>query len=47
MKDKLKTIWANVTPRQKRNLVLLAMATVVLAFSLAGYLFKTRDVGTV
>ena len=47
MKDKLKTIWANVTPRQKRNLVLLAMATVVLAFSLAGYLFKTRDGGTV
>jgi conjugal transfer pilus assembly protein TraB len=47
MKDKLKTIWANVTPRQKRNLVLLAMAPVVLAFSLAGYLFKTRDGGTV
>ena len=47
MKDKLKAIWANVTPRQKRNLVLLAMATLVLAFSLAGYLFKTRDGGTV
>jgi hypothetical protein len=47
MKDKLKTIWANVTPRQKRNLVLLAMATLILAFSLAGYLFKTRDGGTV
>ena len=46
MKDKLKAIWANVTPRQKRNLVLLAMATLVLAFSLAGYLFKTRDGGT-
>jgi conjugal transfer pilus assembly protein TraB len=46
MKDKLKTIWANVTPRQKRNIVLLAIITAVLAFSMTGYLFKTRDGGT-
>ncbi|MDX9821989.1 MAG: conjugal transfer protein TraB, partial [Syntrophales bacterium] len=47
MKDKLKTIWANVTPQQKRNIVLLAIITAVLAFSMTGYLFKTRDGGTV
>jgi len=47
MKDKLKTIWANVTPRQKRNIVLLAIITAVLAFSVTGYLFKTRDGGTI
>jgi len=47
MKDKLKTIWANVTPRQKRNIVLLAIITAVLAFSMTGYFFKTKDGGTV
>ncbi len=47
MKDKLKDNLGERHTGQKRNLVLLAMATVVLAFSLAGYLFKTRDGGTV
>lgn len=47
MKDKLKVLWRNVTPRQKRNLVILAVVTSVIAFSMVGYLFKTRDGGTI
>jgi len=47
VKDKLKTLWQNITPRQKRTLVILTIVTAVLAFSLTGYLFKTRDGGTV
>lgn len=47
MKDRLNTLWRSVTPRQKRTLVVLAIVTAVLALSLAGYLFKAREGGTI
>ena len=43
MKNKLITIWQNITPRQKRTLVILAVITTVLALGIVGYLLKARN----
>ncbi len=42
MRDKLMNLWQNVSPRQKRTLVILSVITVVLALGLGGYLFKSK-----
>lgn len=43
MRDKLIVLWQNISPRQKRMLVILAVITAVLALGLGGYLFKGRE----
>lgn len=43
MRDKLMNLWQNVSPRQKRTLVILAVITAIFALGLGGYLFKGKQ----
>lgn len=42
MKDKLLFLWHNISPKQKRTLVTLALITAILALGCIGYFIKTK-----